>query len=66
MRKKYIVLRDVERARKDQILYQYTGYDYGLANDDTRAFNEQYVTVCFSEDGANPFITVPANSLKEV
>lgn len=46
------------------IVYHCKGWDYGCANDDTRALGVEHVSVTLKEDGDYPFNTVPKNLLE--
>lgn len=54
------------RAKKGVTIYQFAGYDYGLAADDTRAFGEPHVSVTLNQDGSIPSFTVPEKDIKAV
>lgn len=46
-------------------VYQYTGYDYGLAKDDTQITGWQHMSVTLNRDGSTPFFTIPVKDLDE-
>ncbi len=41
-------------------------YDYGLANDDTRATGIPHISVTLDPEGGNPFFTVPVADLEAI
>lgn len=48
------------------IVYDSRKYDYGLANDDTRLFGIEHVSVTLEPDGDYPCFTVPKHDLEEM
>jgi hypothetical protein len=48
------------------IVYDLKGWDYGLANDDTRAFNREHTSVTLNSNGDHPSFTVPVEDLEVV
>ncbi len=48
------------------IVTPYTGFDYGLADEYTRAAGRERITVTLSEDGSYPFFTHPLDDLEEI
>ena len=63
--KQYVLTRTVERAKEGQLVWQFARDNFGLANEDTRHNDTEYVAVCFNKEGDYPFVTVPKNALKE-
>lgn len=59
MVREFIVIQDVNAAKRGLILYEYKGDTYGqvTSTDD--------VAMCFNENGTGPFITVPKSALEE-
>jgi hypothetical protein len=53
-------------AEKGDIVYSIKGYDYGLANDDTRAFGYKHISVTLDKDGDYPSFTIPQHHLREL
>lgn len=51
-------------AKKGSFVYKFAGYDYGLASDDTRAFEEPHISVTLNEDGSIPSFTIPEKDLE--
>lgn len=49
---------------KGTIVMPFTGYDYGLARDDTFATGEYHVTVY--EEGSEKFFTIPHHDLERI
>jgi hypothetical protein len=52
-------------AKAGMIVIPYEGFDYGLADDDTRAKGSTRITVTL-EDGSFPFFTHPLDDLEEL
>ncbi len=52
-------------AKAGMIVTEYTGFDYGLADDDTHTKGSKRITV-IAEDGSFPFFTHPADDLEEI
>lgn len=48
------------------IVYEAGGYDYGLANDDTRFTGINHISVTYNMDGSIPYFTIPKEDVKEV
>ncbi len=53
-------------AKAGMIVFSYMGFDYGLADDDTRAAGSKRITVTLDEDGGYPFFTHPLEDLEEI
>lgn len=66
MVKAYMVKRDTQFCEEGDIVYDLKGWDYGLANDDTRYTNEEHVSVTYNADGDYPSVTIPKSALEEV
>lgn len=69
--KKYRVLRDrfmggTMYAAAGEIVYAAAKHDGGCANDDTRVFGHEHVSVSLKSDGDYPFFTIPVRDLQEV
>jgi hypothetical protein len=47
-------------------VYDCKGWDYGCANDDTRALGVEHISVTLKADGDYPFKTVPKHLLEEI
>lgn len=45
-------------------VYTCKGYDYGCANEDTRRFNMEHVSVTLDPTGDYPFFTIPVADLE--
>ena len=45
-------------------VYEWAGYDYGLACEDSYFFKEPHVSVTINQDQAHPFFTVPVRLLE--
>jgi hypothetical protein len=66
MIKKYIMLEDSKintDVKKGDIVFHCMKWDYGVANDDTRYFGEEYISVTLDKNGDYPFFTVPVRHL---
>lgn len=48
------------------IVYEPKGWDYGLANDDSRMTGEKHVSVTLNLDGDYPTFTIPECFLEEI
>ena len=48
------------------VVYDLVQYDYGLANDDTRATGIEHTSVTLKEDGGPPGFTCPVHLLYQV
>lgn len=69
--KKYRVLfmrmiRGTVYANEGDIVYDFMGCDYGLANDDTRATGVEHVSVSPNSSGEAPSFTIPKHHLQEI
>lgn len=69
--KKYIVKGDrvigqEQLALIGETVYDYAGWDYGCANDDTRYTGVKHVTVTKDPNGGTPFFTIPERDLEPV
>lgn len=67
MVRKYEVLKDSVLERKAKVgtvVYDYHGYDYGCANDDTRMTGVEHQTMTLDPEGGGPFFTMPCRDLK--
>jgi hypothetical protein len=49
----------------DTIVYEYSGYTYGLVSDDERMTGEPHIAVTLQPD-KEPFSTVPLTMLEEI
>ena len=62
----YVLSKPIQRMGRvfdtGQAVYLYTGYDYGLAADDTRTMNETHICVTLEKD-KTPFFTVPLSGI---
>jgi hypothetical protein len=64
---KYRLLQDSELepdAKAGMTVYDIKGWDYGLANDDTRAFGAPHKSVTLDPDGGYPSFTVREDLLE--
>lgn len=63
----YKLLKDSPRgkAKAGNIVYTYTGYDYGLARDDTEITGKEHISVVLCPDTL-PFFTIPVRDLEEI
>lgn len=65
------VLGGITWAKKGDIVHDFLGYDYGLANDDERHFKEEHISVSNkpftgkTKDQA-PSFTVPKRIIEEI
>ncbi len=50
----------------DEFLYEFLGFDYGSAHNDTSALGEPCVSLTREPDGDYPFLTVPLRCVKEI
>jgi NAD-dependent dihydropyrimidine dehydrogenase PreA subunit len=66
MAREFVVIRDTKRAKRGLIVYECPYDSFGLTNEDTRTFGEEYGAYSFNEDGSLPFITIPKSAVKEV
>lgn len=66
--KQFELLEDRFGCPKGTIVYEFIGYDYGLARDDTHYCNEEHI--CVSEDSNTKngctFFTAPVRILREL
>ncbi len=65
----FTVLKDsglCKEATAGSIVYRQTGYDYGLAADDTRATGIEHITVTMKRSGGNPGFTIPRRDLDPI
>jgi hypothetical protein len=46
------------------VCFKPTGWDYGLANDDTRITGHKHVSMTTNEDGSGPSFTIREDHLK--
>ena len=66
--KQYKVLVDSKlesAAKAGTVVYEFTGYDYGLARDDTRFSGIRHISVTLNENGERPCFTIPFYDLEE-
>ena len=67
---KYRMLEDSKtqlHVKKGTLVYPYQGYDYGLANDDTKYFKKRHFSATLDPKGkAQPFFTVPFDDVESV
>jgi hypothetical protein len=65
----YTITKSVSRLGKTfkpgTRVYLWSGYDYGLARDDSLAFKEPHVSVSEVEN-TSPFFTVPVSSIEKI
>lgn len=54
------------KAKKGTIVYRQSGYDYGLASDDTRMTGIPHISVTLNSDGDYPGFTVPERDIEKV
>ena len=45
-------------------VYECRGYDYGLADDDTRLTGKRHISVTLNSDGEFPSFTIPVENLE--
>lgn len=64
--KTYKLKSDRFEHKAGTIVYSQTGWDYGLANDDSRATGIEHKTVTLNADGDYPGFTVPVFDLEEI
>lgn len=65
----YRVIVDSEiepRAVAGMIVYRCKGWDYGMANDDTRLTGIEHISVTLDAGGGYPFFTIPKRDLEMV
>lgn len=55
-----------EDFKKGDVLYDFTGSDYGCADDDTRITGVEHIAVTANATGGTPFMTAPKRILKEI
>lgn len=66
---RYKMLRDslIEpKAKAGTIVYKQSGYDYGLAADDTRMTGIPHISVTLNPDGGYPGFTAPVTILGDL
>jgi hypothetical protein len=61
-----MVKHDTTFFQEGDVVYEQTGYDYGLANDDTRYTGIPHQTVTYNPDGSYPGSTIPTSALEEI
>lgn len=47
-------------------VYEFTGYDYGLAKDDTWLFREEFRSFTLDPGGKGPSFTMPMRCVREI
>lgn len=52
------------KAVKGTVVYPLIGWDYGSANEDTRVFDIEHISVTLKENGDYPYFTIPLNDLE--
>jgi hypothetical protein len=55
---------EITDAPAGTIVWEASGYDYGLAADDTRATGIEHVSVTLNRSGGSPFFTHPKHDLE--
>lgn len=65
MTKIYTIKKDRFEHKAGTTVYEYLGYDYGLARDDERYSGVEHTNVSLSP-GQTPFFTVPTDDLEFV
>jgi hypothetical protein len=51
-------------AKAGTVVFRLRGWDYGLANDDTRLTDVEHISVTLSPQGDYPSFTVPMDDLR--
>jgi len=64
--KKYKLLTDRFEHKKGTIVYDQSGYYYGLSSDDTNVTGIEHISVTLNKNGDYPGFTVSVEDLKEV
>lgn len=64
--KQFLLRRPYNHMPAGTKLYEALKHDYGLAKDDTRTYEREYVSVTRNEDGDYPLFTIPKSLLEEV
>lgn len=62
----YKVIKDTMFCKQGDIVYPLKGWDYGLANDDTRHTDIEHISVTYKEDGDYPSVTIPKSALEKL
>lgn len=52
------------KATAGSTVYRFSGYDYGLASDDTRMTGVEHVSVTLDSAGGAPSFTIPRNDIE--
>lgn len=65
-RKSYKLLSNRFDTNAGTVVYEYTGYDYGLCRDDEQATGEEHIVVTENKNGDTPFFTVPISQIIEI
>lgn len=55
-----------EKFQIGETVYESCLYDYGCAQDDTRVFGIEHISITKSPDGKGIFYTIPRQDLKEI
>lgn len=66
---KYRMLKDSDlepSAKAGMTVYACAGYDYGLADHDTRVTGIEHKSVTLNSDGSYPFFTMPASDIEPI
>lgn len=63
---KYRVKEDYLDLDKDDIVYPYLGYHYGIITDDEVFTGENHIAVTKSNRGQTPFTSVPVRLLEPI
>ena len=66
--KKFIALQYFNNTnlRIDETVYEFMGFDYGCAYQDSRLLETPCIAVTREPDGDGPFLVVPLYCLKEI
>lgn len=56
----------ISDAKKGDLVFSSSGYDYGMASDDTAMTGIQHISVTTKRSGAYPTFTIPLRDLEEV
>lgn len=65
MAQKFKTISDGLGGKAGTVCYKLSGYDYGLASDDTRMTGIEHVSMTLDPNGGYPSFTVPLEDLEE-
>ena len=66
MKLSYKLLVDRFEYKAGTIVYEYNGYDYGLARDDIIVTGVYHVNMTTDPSGGTPFFTVPLDDVEQL